>query len=70
MDRFRVKFPTAESYRQGLELVRGRVPLFVASEKRYVLSVGELPSDVREEVHSLGASVTLEARYDLEQVGG
>lgn len=70
MERYKVKFSSPETYRRGLELVEGRAPLFVASEKRCFLSVGELPDDVRDGIRELGGDVTVEARFELERVGG
>ncbi|HEX2163780.1 MAG TPA: hypothetical protein VHM02_07510 [Thermoanaerobaculia bacterium] len=70
MERYRVKFPTAEAYRRGLGIAEARVPVLIASEKRHVLSIGELPPDLEADLRSLGASVTQETRYELEVVGG
>jgi len=65
--RYRVKAPDLPAYRDLLELLNGRrVPVFVASEKRRLLSVGDLPDEARMEIASKGAEITPDFQYDLE----
>jgi ribosomal protein S12 methylthiotransferase accessory factor YcaO len=51
------------SYR---ELVEARAPILVESEKRRMLSTGELPSDLLAEIRSRGCEVTPDVQYELE----
>lgn len=65
--RYRVKAPDLPAYRDVLEFLSGRrVPVFVASEKRHLLSVGDLPDEDRREIAAKGAEVTPDFQYDLE----
>lgn len=64
--RYKVKAPDLPAYREILDLLNGRVPIFVASEKRHLLSTGDLPKDCLEEISARGAEVKPETQYDLE----
>lgn len=64
--RYKVKAPDLPAYREILDLLNGRVPIFVASEKRHLLSTGDLPKDCLEEISARGAEVKPEIQYDLE----
>jgi len=64
--RYKVKAPDLPAYREILEILDGRVPIFVASEKRHLLSTGDLPKDCLEEISARGAEVRPEIQYDLE----
>jgi hypothetical protein len=65
--RYKVKTPDLPAYREVLEFLSGRrVPVFVASEKRRLLSIGDLPDDDRREIAAKGAEVTPDFQYDLE----
>jgi len=69
MDRYKVKLPSHEAFQEALQVVEGRVPLYVRSEKRRTLSVGKLPPEIERRVLALGGEVTTEERYDLETAG-
>lgn len=64
--RYKVKAPDLPVYRDVLELLTGRVPVLVASEKRRSLSIEDLPEDCRQEITARGAEVTPEYQYDME----
>lgn len=64
--RYKIKAPDLPAYREILDLLNGRVPIFVASEKRHLLSTGDLPKDCLEEISARGAEVNPEIPYDLE----
>lgn len=70
MERYKIKLPTDEAFREALGVVEGRVPLFVLSEKRRTLSVGELPPEIRRRLRELGGDVNVEERYELEEPAG
>lgn len=54
-------------YRDVVEFLNGkRIPVLVASEKRRLLSIGDLPDDDLREIAAKGAEVTPEFQYDLE----
>lgn len=64
--RYKVKAPDLSAYRQILSFLDGRVRIFVASEKRYLLSTGDLPEACKKEIAARGGEVKPEAQYDLE----
>ncbi len=66
--RYKVKAQDAAAYRDILSALKGRgVPIYVASEKRHMLSVGALPDDCREAVLARGGEVMPDYQYDLER---
>jgi len=62
--RYKVKAKDDLAYRDILSALEGRVPIFVASEKRRLLSTGDLPDDCRQEIVSRGGQVSLDFQYD------
>lgn len=64
--RYKVRAPDSSTYHEVLEILHGRVPIFVASEKRHLLSTGELPADCLEKIKAKGAQVQPEFQFDLE----
>jgi hypothetical protein len=65
--RYKVRTPDLSAFRDVLAFLSGRkVPVFVASEKRRLLSIGDLPDADRREITAKGAEVTPELQYDLE----
>lgn len=65
--RYKVKAQDAAAYRDILNALQGRVPIYVASEKRHMLSVGPLPDDCRKAVLARGGEVMPDSQYDLER---
>lgn len=65
--RYKVKAHDAAAYRHILGVLQGRVPIYVASEKRHMLSVGSLPDDCREAILARGGEVVPDFQYDLER---
>jgi hypothetical protein len=63
-ERYKVRVPSDELYRKVLILLEQRVPVFVASEKRRMLSTGEIPNSILDRIRELGATVTPEFQYD------
>lgn len=61
-----MKAPDLPIYQDILEILKGRVPVFVASERRRLLSIGELPEECLREITAKGAEVTPDLQYDLE----
>lgn len=64
--RYKVRAPNPSSYQEILHLLSGRVPIFVASEKRQILSTGDLPEDCLQEIAAKGGQVKPDVQYDLE----
>lgn len=62
--RYKVKARDDFAYRDILSVLEGRVPIFVASEKRRLLSTGDLSDDCRQEIVSRGGQVSLDSQYD------
>ena len=65
-ERYKVRAPSDELYRQVFLLLVERVPVFVASEKRRVLSTGEIPNTILDRIRELGATVTPDFQYDAD----
>jgi hypothetical protein len=66
--RYRVKAVNDESFNQVCSLLRNRVKIFVASDKRRVLSTGEIPRRLLRNLKEMGATVTTDFQYDQEDV--
>jgi hypothetical protein len=66
--RYKVQAPDDSTYREVVNLLSGRVHVFVASEKRRFLSTGDLPEDCLAEIAAKGAEVQPDIRYDMEIV--
>jgi len=64
--RYKIKAPDLPAYREILAFLEGKVPIFVVSEKRHLLSTGDLPEDCRKEIAARGGEVKPEVQYDLE----
>jgi hypothetical protein len=65
-ERYKVRVPSDELYRKVLLLLEQRVPVFVASEKRRMLSTGEIPNPILNRIRELGATVTPDFKYDSD----
>ena len=65
-ERYKVKTPSDELYRKVLLILEQRVPVFVASEKRRMLSTGEIPNQILVRIRELGATVTPDFQYDSD----
>ena len=61
--RYKVKAQDGSSYREILSALAGRVPIYVASEKRRLLSTGDLPEDCRKEIAARGGQVSSDFQY-------
>lgn len=65
--RYKVRASDLTAYRDLLEFFSGRrVPILVASEKRRLLAVEDLPDADLQEIADKGAEVTPDFQYDLE----
>jgi hypothetical protein len=64
--RYKVSAPDAMIYREVVNLLSGRVHVFVASEKRRFLSTGDLSEDCLAEIAAKGAEAQPDIRYDME----
>jgi hypothetical protein len=65
-NRYKIKAPDPQRYEEARRLVASRVPVFVESEKRRMLSTGELPADLLEELKSKGCEVVRDVQYEPE----
>lgn len=64
--RYKIKAPDPQRYEDVRRLVESRVPVLVESEKRRMLSTGELPPDLLEEVKRRGCEVVPDVQYQPE----
>jgi hypothetical protein len=65
--RYKVKAQNHEAYNDVMEFLNGkRIPVLLASEKRRLLAVGDLPADDLRQIAAKGAEVTPDFQYDLE----
>lgn len=65
-ERYKVRAPSDELYQKVLCLLEERVPVFVASEKRRLLSTGEIPTTILNTLRELGATVTPDFQYESD----
>jgi hypothetical protein len=66
--RYKVRAPNEAVYWELLNMLKGRVRIFVASEKRHVVSTGEIPTGLLESIRARGGRVTEDYTYQLEEV--
>lgn len=65
--RYKIKVPSDKAYREVQETLRAKnVHVFVASEKRRILSTGNISAQLLEDIKGRGATVTADQQYDLE----
>lgn len=65
-ERYKVRAPSDELYREVLLLLDQQVPVFVASEKRRMVSTGEIPNTIMTRIRELGATVTPDFQYESD----
>jgi hypothetical protein len=65
--RYKVRASSDHDFRELLSLLQDtHVRLYASSPGRRLLSTGDLPAGVRQQVVDLGGSVSVDRRYDLE----
>ena len=65
--RYKIKTPTEKTYRDVYDRLRAKhVQIFVESEKRRMLSTGNIPSNVLTDIRHRGATVSVDPQYALE----
>jgi hypothetical protein len=65
--RYKVKAQNPAAYQKVVEFLNGRsIPVLVASEKRRLLSVEDIPDEDLREITAKGAEVMPDFQYDLE----
>jgi hypothetical protein len=68
--RYKIKTGTDESYRELVELLRGKVAIFVASPRRRMLGTGDIPVSLRQEVIAHGGRITKDQAYQFDNAAG
>jgi hypothetical protein len=64
--RYKIKAITDDSFRDLLELLEGRVRIFVRLPRRRLLGTGEIPPRLRGEVEAHGGEISEDEQYTLE----
>lgn len=65
--RYKIKSPSEKTYREVQETLRARnVQVFVASEKRRMISAENIPAKILDDIKEHGATVTIDQQYDME----
>lgn len=65
--RYKVKAPSEKAYREVYAALQAeKVPVFVASEKRRVISTGSIPAKVLSHIREHGATVSDDQQYAPE----
>lgn len=62
--RYKVKTPNATVLRDVIGELEGKVPIFIVSEKRCLLSTGDLSNHLIQDIQSRGAEVTPDYQYE------
>jgi hypothetical protein len=66
--RVKIKAPNPALYEEVRSMIGNRVRIYVASEKRGILSTDPLPDDLKARIEARGATVTPEVHYTLEAI--
>ena len=65
--RYKVRTPSDKAYREVYAALRAEnVPVFVASEKRRVISTGSIPAKVLSNIRERGATISDDQQYAPE----
>jgi hypothetical protein len=65
--RYKVKVTSPEAYRRVQEMVsQSDTRVFVVSDRRMVLSIGEISSSLRSKIEQLGAQVQPDYQYSSD----
>lgn len=66
--RYKIRAPSEKAYRDVCATLRAEnVPVFVASEKRRVISTGSIPAKVITDIKERGATVSADQQYSMEE---
>jgi len=66
--RYKIKAPDEKAYGKIQDRLRDKnVEIFLTSEKRLMISTGDIPSNVLSDIKEQGATVTTDFKYDLER---
>jgi hypothetical protein len=63
MQRYKIKADDPDQLHRALALAEGRTRIFVVSEKRGFIGVGELTEDLRRDLAALGVRVAPDHQY-------
>lgn len=64
---YKIRTPSEKTYREVYSTLRAEnVQIFVASEKRRVMSSGNIPAKIRSHIKERGATITDDQQYDME----
>lgn len=64
--RYKVKAPNEAVFETVKKRLAEKIPIFVESKKRLMLSVGDLPEAVISELEEEGSRVTVDHQYELD----
>lgn len=65
-ERVKIKTSNLALYKAIRSMLENRVRIYVASEKRGILSTDPLPDDLKAQLEARGVTVSPEVQYDLE----
>jgi len=66
--RVKIKVPNPALYEEICSMIDNQVRIYVALEKRGILSTDPLPDDLKARIEARGAIVTPEVPYNLEAI--
>ena len=64
--RYKIKAPSQASYDEVRSLLKHQVEIFVTSDRRRMISTGEIPRPILKNLKELGATVTEDPQFELE----
>ncbi len=60
MTRYLIRATTPDEFQQAQDLLRGKVRVFVTSERRLFLSVADVPEALQNDLRAAGARISVE----------
>lgn len=64
--RYKIKTTSLEDFERAREVAEKDTSVYVVSERRLMLSTGDLSDDAKAELDSLGASVSQDMQYQVD----
>jgi hypothetical protein len=64
--RYKIRAQNIDNLRQIQEILKDHVEIHVISERRLMISTGDIPGEIQDRVVGTGAEITQDFKYDLE----
>lgn len=64
--RYQIRTSDDKQYKDVIKLIRDKVPIYVLSEKRRMISTAEIPPTILQDIKDRGATVVQDFKFDPE----